>query len=449
MVGEKTRRILYPIGEFMYHLSTGTNILKHLNELKKTQWWSPAKLKELQNQRLRSLIKHAYNNVPYYRRTFRERKLTPDDIKTKEDLHKLPTLTKDMIRKNFSDLKAANFDSWKPWLSKTGGSTGDPLKFYITKTNISVGWACNFRGWEWAGYKLGDKCVTFGGSSIVPTQKPKFSKRLRYVIERNLPLSAVSMNKKIMNQYAEKIRQFKPKFIRGYPSAMYVFVEHLKEACIDDIKPNAIFTTAEVLYPIQRKAIESQFGCRVFDGYGARDGGANAMECSEHSGFHVSVESAVIEFIKDNETASSGESGEMLCTDLFNYAMPFIRYAVGDVGTPTDELCPCGRGLPLIKSIEGRTADIIKLGDGTVLSGPAFTLLFKEFDVEQYQIVQTAKNRLLIKVVKGIDYAEKDTNFILNVIKAHAGEDVEVNIEIVDDIPPMKSGKRRFFISKV
>ncbi|NIT59036.1 MAG: phenylacetate--CoA ligase family protein, partial [Aliifodinibius sp.] len=124
---------------------------------------------------------------------------------------------------------------------------------------------------------------------------------------------------------------------------------------------------------------------------------------------------------------------------------PFIRYAVADAGTPTDELCPCGRGLPLIKSIEGRTADIIKLGDGTVLSGPAFTLLFKEFDIEQYQIVQTAKNRLLIKVVKGIDYAEKDTISILNVIKAHAGEDVEVNIEIVDDIPPMKSGKRRFF----
>ncbi len=440
---------MHPIGELMFHLSILTNTLKHLNNLRKTQWWSPTQLKELQNQRLKFLIKHAYNDVPYYRRIFRERKLTPNDIKTEEDLHKLPILTKDIIRKNFSGLEAVNFDSWKPWLSKTGGSTGEPLKFYITKTNISVGWACNFRGWEWAGYKLRDKCVNLGGSSIVPAQKSKLSKRLRYVIERNLPLSAVSMNKEIMNQYAEKIRQFKPKFIRGYPSAIYLFAEHLKEARTEDINPKAILTTAEVLYPIQRKAIESQFGCRVFDGYGARDGGANAMECSEHSGFHVSVESAVIEFVKDNETVSSGESGEMLCTDLFNYAMPFIRYAVGDVGTPADELCQCGRGLPLIKSIEGRTADIIKLGDGTVLSGPAFTLLFKEFDIEQYQIVQTAKNRLLIKVVKGIDYAEKDTTSILNVIKAHAGEDAEVNIEIVDDIPPMKSGKRRFFISKV
>jgi len=437
------------IGELMYRLSIGINILRYLTELKKTQWWSPVQLGELQDQRLRLLIKHAYANVPYYRRAFRERKLMPDDIKTKEDLHKLPTLTKDIIRKRFSDLKAVNFDSWKPWLSRTGGSTGEPLKFYITKTNISVGWACNFRGWEWAGYRLGDRCVTFGGSSIVPTQKPKSSKRLRYAIERNLPLSAVSMNKRIMNHYTKKIRQFKPKFIRGYPSAIYVFAEHMKEAHVDDIDPKAIFTTAEVLYPIQRKAIENQFGCRVFDGYGARDGGANAMECSEHSGLHVSVESVVIEFKKDNETVSYGESGRMLCTDLFNYAMPFIRYAVGDIGTPTDELCPCGRGLPLIKSIEGRTADIIELGNGTVLSGPAFTLLFKEFDIEQYQIVQTARNRLLIKIVEGSSYTEKDTNDILDIIGSHAGEDVQVNIRIVDNIPTTKSGKRRFFISKV
>jgi len=437
------------IGELMYQLSIGTNILKYLTKLKKTQWWSPAQLRELQDQRLRLLIKHTYANVPYYRRTFRERKLTPDDIKTQKDLHKLPPLTKDIIRKRFSDLKAVNFDCWKPWLSKTGGSTGEPLKFYITKTNISVGWACNFRGWDWAGYKLGDKCVTLGGSSIVPPQKPRYSKRLRYIIERNLSLSAVSMNKKIMNLYIKKIRQFKPEFIRGYPSAMYVFAEHLKEARIDDIKPKAIFTTAEVLYPIQRKAIESQFGCRVFDGYGARDGGPNAMECSEHTGLHVSVEGVVIEFVKDNETVSSGESGRMLCTDLFNYAMPFIRYSVGDVGTPTNELCPCGRGLPLIKSIEGRTTDIIRFGNGTVLSGPAFTLLFKEFDIEQYQIVQTAKNRLVIKIVRGIDYNEKDTDYISNIIKSHAGQDVEVNIKIVDSIPAAKSGKRLFFISKV
>jgi len=252
-----------------------------------------------------------------------------------------------------------------------------------------------------------------------------------------------------MNLYIKKIRQFKPEFIRGYPSAMYVFAEHLKEARIDDIKPKAIFTTAEVLYPIQRKAIESQFGCRVFDGYGARDGGPNAMECSEHTGLHVSVEGVVIEFVEDNETVSFGESGRMLCTDLFNYAMPFIRYAVGDVGTPTKELCPCGRGLPLIKSIAGRTTDIIKLGNGTVLSGPAFTLLFKEFDIEQYQIVQTAKNRLLIKIVRGINYTEKDTDYISNIIKSHAGQDVEVNIKLVDSIPAAKSGKRLFFISKV
>jgi len=437
------------IGELMYRLSIGINILRHLTELKKTQWWSPAQLGELQDQRLRLLIKHAYANVPYYRRAFRERKLMPDDIKTKGDLHKLPILTKDIIRKRFSDLKAVNFDSWKPWLSKTGGSTGEPLKFYITKTNISVGWACNFRGWEWAGYKLGDKCVTLGGSSIVPTQKPKFSKRLRYAMERNLPLSAVSMNKKIMNQYVEKIREFKPKFIRGYPSAMYVFAEHLKEEGIDDIKPKAIFTTAEVLYPVHRKAIENQLGCGVFDGYGARDGGPNAMECSEHSGLHVSVEGVAIEFVKDNETVSSGESGRVLCTDLFNYAMPFVRYEVGDVGTPTNELCPCGRGLPLVKSIGGRTTDIIRLGNGTVLSGPAFTLLFKEFDIEQYQIVQTAKNELLIKIVKGANYTENDTDFILSIVRNHAGEDVKVNVRIVDAIPVTKSGKRRFFISQV
>jgi len=440
------RHVLYPVGEAFL----GTRMLKYLKELEKTQWWSPERLRELQNDKLRALIKHAYENVPYYHRTFQEKGLTVNDIQAVGDLQKLPVLTKDIIRKNFSELLAKNSNKRRPFLNATGGSTGEPLKYYIDAEATSINWAGTFRGWKWAGYKLGDQRATLAGASLVPDKPPSLIKRLRWLGERDRPFSAVHIDNEKMALYADKISAFKPAFLRGYPSALYSFANYLRKNNLRSIKPKAIFTTAEMLLPHYREIIEGQFGCKVFDNYGCYDGGLQAMECTEHNGYHISVEKAVMEFVdKDRNPVHLGESGEILATDLHNYTMPFIRYAVGDMGTLCSEQCPCGRRLPLMKSIEGRTSDIIVFSNGVTLSGPALTLMFKDCRIKQYQVIQEAKDKLVIKVIKAEKYSDSDTDHFLKIIRAHVGKNVIIEIQFIDDIPLTKAGKWKFIISKV
>jgi len=253
-----------------------------------------------------------------------------------------------------------------------------------------------------------------------------------------------------MASYAKKIASYKPKFLRGYPSAIYTFANYLKETGKNTIRTRAVFTTAEMLLPQQREVIKGQFGCKVFDQYGCYDGGPQAMECSEHCGLHISAERVIIEFVdKDRKPVPPGESGGIITTDLYNYTMPFIRYAVGDRGTLSKEQCPCGRGLPLIKFLEGRVTDIIVLGNGVTLSGPALTLVFKDCHIKQYQVIQEAEDKLLIKVVKGEGYTEQDTSHFMNIIRAHGGKGVDIETQFVTEIAPTKTGKWKFIISKV
>ena len=206
------------------------------------------------------------------------------------------------------------------------------------------------------------------------------------------------------------------------------------------------------MLPYQRKVIEDVFGCDVYDGYGCRDGNANAMECVEHTGYHIAAEQVIMEFVsmKDGEHVSPGEVGEIIATDLHNYAMPFIRYAVEDVAVPSDEICPCGRGLPLLKSIEGRVFDIITLKNGTMLSGLPLTDELDHMEsIKQYQIFQKSENELIVKIVRRKIYTQEDTKRILNALRRHTRGEMKIKIEFVDEIPTTGAGKRRYIISNM
>ncbi|RLI74710.1 hypothetical protein DRP04_14375 [Archaeoglobales archaeon] len=255
-----------------------------------------------------------------------------------------------------------------------------------------------------------------------------------------------------IERYVQELKRFKPKFIRGYPSALFIFAKYLDENNIHDIQPKAVFTTSETLLSYQRRFIQDVFGCDVYDGYGCRDGNANAMECVEHTGYHVASEQVIMEFVRNGEGVSE-DMGEIVVTDLHNYAMPFIRYAVGDVGTPTDETCSCGRGLPLLKSIEGRVLDIITLEDGTMLSGEALIMCISNLSVaksvKQYQIIQESESKLVVKIVKGEAYTPRDSRNILSALRNHVGDKMDIRIEFVDNIPTTRAGKRQYVISKV
>ena len=345
---------------------------------------------------------------------------------------------------------SSDFSRRRQKLNRTGGSTGEPLKFYIDWESWSMSWACIYHGWRFAGYEFGDRIATLGGSSLFPDKNMTLQARIRYSMERNLLLSSVHMSDDIMREYSELIAKHQPKFLRGYPSAIYNFASYLKETGQIPVNLKAVLTSAEVLYPHHRELIEEVFKCHVFDGYGCGDGGGSALECLEHNGHHIPVQRVAMEFVDDEgQPVPAGLPGKILLTDLFNYSMPFIRYEVGDAGIPSDQTCPCGRGLPLVKSLSGRTTDIIKFRDGTIISGPALTLILKEFPIQQYQIVQRDLDNLLIRIVKGRTYGEKDSNRLLSTMEHHVGRRGSVQLEFVEEIPPTRAGKRLFIISNV
>ena len=439
------KKIVMPLADRV----KGRNVLKHLRELERSQWYSPDRIEELQRKKLRLIIQYSYDNVPYYHKIFRELNLRPNDIKTAEDLSKLPVLTKDIVRNNMGKLVAKNIHVSELIESNSSGSTGEPLKFYITQESQDMSNAAAFRGWGWAGFFMGDKIVNLAGFPYQMIGKTELSKRIAYAITRHQFLQAFNLDENTINRYVEFIRKYKPKAIRGYSSSIYLLAKAMEGYGIHDIQPHAIITHGETLSGEMRQTIEKQFGCKVFDGYGG-EGMLVAMQCGEQGGYHLTTENLVVEFIKQNKHVSAGELGEIVLTDLTNYGMPFIRYKIGDVGKPSDDTCSCGRGLPLMESIEGRVPDMIMTPCGKVLIVHFFTGLFEYIGgVDQFQILQETSDELIIRLVKNSKFSDTDEVRIIREIQGYAGEDVRIAIDFVEEIPVSRSGKRRFVISKV
>lgn len=401
----------------------------------KTQWQTPREIQSLQSKKLRALIDHCYNDVPFYNRILKDHKLKPYDIRSTEDLQKLPILTKTIIRENFKAMVARNFPPKRMFLSSTGGSTGEPLKFF--NDNVSLRWlnAALSRSFHWTGYRRFDKMVNvwgFPSDTQMPT-KPW---------QRQMTVSAFGTDEEKIRRILMSINWFRPKGIRGYASVIYLLAKYN-----ENLNVNFVISTSEMLFEHYRKLIEEKFGCEVYDNYSSREF-MIASECEEHSGFHIAAENCILEFIKDAEQASPGEMGKILVTDLTRYGMPFIRYDIGDIGIASSETCSCYRGLPLIKSIEGRATDMIFASNGVFIGSPAITLIFRDLDVEKYQVIQSSLENLVIKIVKGPTYSDKDTDFILSHFKKYAQE-MRIKVEFVDEIRLTRSGKRRVVISDV
>jgi len=211
-----------------------------------------------------------------------------------------------------------------------------------------------------------------------------------------------------------------------------------------------VISTAETLFPADRKMMEEQFGCKIYDTYGSREFAMMAGECHQHQGLHISSETVALEFVDENENVANEEIGEILVTDLQNYGMPLIRYAIGDAGRPSNAVCSCGRGLPLITSIDGRVSDFIRGNDGRSIPGCILTGVVFDLPVRKYQIIQTEVNRFTVKVVKDTGYTFRDDEKIVSLLKEIVGSQITVNIEHVDNIPPSpRSGKFLAVISKV
>ena len=436
-----TENIVLPLSD----IALGRSISKHIKFLEKSQWWSPNELKEYQNEKLRAIIKHSYENVPYYHELFNKRKLEPTDIKTTDDLLKLPILTKEIIRKNFPhNIVAKNIPRKQMMLGGSSGSTGEPLQYYITKDAYSFNLACNIRGWRWFGFRMGDRYIKL-------SQNPRegFLNKLQDKVQRCEYVLSQSLTQQDIKDIVELIRKSKAKIVRGYPSTLYVLANYIKSNGITDIKPIGLTTTGEILFPHMRQLIESQFHCSIFDAYSG-EGGANVFECETHEVYHVSCEYAFTEIIDNGERLETEGKGEVVSTNFWNYAVPFIRYNVKDIAVLGNKKCSCGRGLPVIEKIEGRDSDILITPSGKHLIVHYFTGYFEWVNtVDQFQVIQDEKDKLTLLLIPNDKFNDEVKNKIQSDVSEYIGSDMKLEIRIVDDIPLTRSGKRRFVIRNI
>lgn len=438
-----------------YDLMRGTSRFRYGQVLEKTQWLSKKELEVLQTKQLRGLLKYAYVNVPYYRRVFKERSLKPSDIKNFDDLKKFPVLTKADIRKNSEHMVSRSYPKSQLIRYRSGGS-GNPIRFYITKEKLSWEVAAEYRAYNWANYRLGDRCFMFWGSPIDRSKSQTVIGNLTKFLERISIADTYLMSESKMRKFVYSLEKFNPEIIKGYTTSLVMIAKYFLENKIDYIHPKSVITAAETLFDSDRKIIEEAFACPVFDYYGSREVGAIAAECEEHNGYHIAAENVLCEFVNEGEYVSPGEKGTIVVTNLRNFGMPFIRYKIGDVGIPSEEKCSCGRGLPLLSSVEGRLSDFLAVydreNDCNVPVGPVypfFEIAAMHSPIESYQVIQERVDEILIKIVKGEGYSQKDSDLLIEKVKQLLGDTVEVKIDFVDEIPPLASGKRSRIISKV
>ncbi|WP_440946590.1 phenylacetate--CoA ligase family protein [Methanosarcina sp. T3] len=409
----------------------------------KQQWLKPEELEAIQVKMLRAMLKHAYTNVPLYHDKFRSVGVYPDDIKCVEDLQKLPLTTKKEVQENFPRrILSPGTDLSKCWVSQTSGSTGIPSKMVYGTRDEDYQKAVALRPNLGCGQKIRDRWAVFTSPSHVVGKK-WFQKLQIFAPE------FVSLFDKPDDQI-QALKQINPDVIDGYASSIYLVAKRLQETGTDVIHPRLVFSTSELLTQDMRRCIETTFGVDVLDQFGCVELGRTAWECHEHAGYHIDSDVVVMEFLREGSAVAPGERGEIAYTGLYNYTMPLIRYSVGDVGVLSDETCPCGRGLPLMKLIEGRSDAFMKAPNGQIFSPIIWTVLMRGIPgIGQFKVIQERIDLLKVLVVKGLDFSEATIPQIQRDIKAAMGEEMEVDVDIVEEIPRSPSGKVRCAVSKV
>ncbi|HEX7011746.1 MAG TPA: hypothetical protein VF161_03325 [Steroidobacteraceae bacterium] len=421
--------------------------------LAESQWWDSQKMGEWQDERLRAIVRHAYEHVPYYRELFDRHGIKSAQFRGREDLHRIPVLTRETIKKRTDDLKSRRREDRKLVHGHTSGTTGSPLSVYYSSDMVTMNYAVMDRQYAWAGAKLardGDRAAVVRGNVVVPLSqtKPPFWRFNRNL--NQLLLSSFHLKPDNLPSYFAALREFDPKVIDGYPSSLYVLARVLISRG-ERLPLKAAITSSETLYDFQREAIEEAFQCRVFDYYAAAERVIFAVECDRHQGHHLCEEYGVTEIVDEaGQPLPAGREGVMVGTSLHNAGMPLIRYQTTDRTALKTHVCACGRPLPLMEDVTTKAEDLLRLRDGRLIPPSVLTHPFKPLDsIEASQLVQTDLDRLVVRLIPRPEYSEKDAHHLVRELKARLGEDMRIDIELVESLPRTARGKFKWVISEV
>jgi len=434
----------------IYRREYGQKFKASLAQFDARQWLTRDEVIGYQDEKIRSLIKHAYDNIPFYRDIMTSRKLRPSDIEKVADLHKLPILTREDVRANKLRMIAGNYKKSQLIRGYTSGTTGSPLELIWDNEICHIKTVVDWRQKKIAGIKPGDKIAFFLGRTLVPLQKknPPFW-RHNYVLN-HLFCSSWHLSRRNIPYYFDKLSKFSPLAIEGYPSTMFILAKYLVEKG-QTFPLKAAFTSSETLLPLHRETIEKAFGCKLFDFYGMAERVAFATECELHDGKHINMDFSVLEVINnDSEPSAPGQMGRIVATGFHNYAMPLIRYRTSDVTVLRGKPCSCGRSFDLMENVTTKDEDIISTKDGRYISSSIINAVTHHLtSIAEHQVIQDDLEHVRMLIVKKPEFLESDGKFLEENLRKIMGDGMDIKVEYVDDIPRTTAGKFRWVISKV
>ena len=419
-------------------------------QLEKSQWLSRASLEQLQFQALGQLIQHAMKHCPYYQAAWRERGLDAEGLRDPGDFANWPIVTRETVRENRLAMR-----STAPGLrliaKSTGGSSGVPLQFDLNENSADRRNAAWHRGYSWAGAAPGTRQFYLWGANLSPRARwREYKDHLYNRLYRKRVWNSFDLADQRIPALVKEINRHRPDVIVAYVKPLYELARSVDEGRMRVFRPKSIVVGAEKLHDFEREVIERAFAAPVFETYGSREFMLIGAECELHQGLHLNVEHLVVEVLDaDGNPTPAGDEGQVVVTDLYNYGMPFVRYATGDRAIAGFESCPCGRGLPLLKKITGRQLDILRTPDGRLIPGEFFPHLIKDYRaVRRFQVVQETPELIRLRLVVDENWTNQTARHLEDIVRQTLGPVVQFELMLVDEISLTQAGKLQVVINK-
>lgn len=439
------RNILFPFISWW----RGESILPQLIELQASQYLSKQQLAEIQEEKLKRVLTHAYHNSSYYQEVFDEIGLHPSSSELTERMKDIPILDKQTFRKNIHKIKSrqplSKIDS-----RRTSGSTGVPLNILKSRKDFGRIRARLWRYYSWHNIHIGDLQARFLGHPV--TFKSKLIEDIQDIALNKMRLDPVYMNERTMSKFYKSMCKKRPKYIYGYPSAIHQFSLFLQDAKPhpSELCLHSVICTGETLQNQHKETIEKIFNCKAINEYGCSEVGIIAFPC-EHNRMHLSCDDLYIEIVKDDRIHDK-TLGRIVVTELYNYDVPSIRYEIGDMcSLEVRDDCPCNRGLPYVERIQGRSSELIKLKDGRYMHSEIFhyfsdAIVEKHDHVKHFRVSQMGIDDFKVEIVTERHFSKETEDFIKKLFYTKINKDVKVDIELLDQLPKDVSGKLRYFV---
>lgn len=424
--------------------------LRELRRLRRTQWDAPQEVRARQEAALRAIVRHAAATCPFYRESWAAAGIDPAQVRTSEDLRRLPIVTKDDIRRRQDDLVSSRHRKQDLRRAKTGGSTGVSLEVFCDEPGIQKRAAAALRADEWSGWRLGQPMAAVWGN---PPVAASFKARVRATLkDRIIYLDTMRIDEPAIDRFLAAWDRLRPGLLFGHAHSLFILAEYVL-ARGRRLQPTGIVATSMMLLEAERAVIEQACGgVPVTNRYGCEEVSLIACECEQHRGLHLNVDHVITEFLRDDGTpCAPGEDGRLVVTELINVGQPLIRYELGDRGVPSDRRCPCGRGLPLMEQVTGRTADFLRAESGFRVQGISIieNTLTKLPGIRQMQVVQEEPLRLQVHLVPGPGWGPEVATELVATLRGILGQGMQVDLLPGERIPQEKNGKYRFTICRL